>query len=116
MGLSLLTGWVDLASGRMPFRSVRLFFERLARDERHLQILRILDDASCGDPLVAVRLVVTVEVFSQHGIFAVRDAVFAKVSGLHVRRDDFEIAASETTAAAAEPEPGGLRLLEPLGG
>src|SRR5205085_2377650 len=57
----LVAGRVDLARRRTPVRRIPLLLERLARDERLRQVLRIIDLPRHRNPAVAVRLVMAAE-------------------------------------------------------
>src|SRR5580658_8323913 len=82
------------ARRRPPLGAVALLLEPAAGNERLSEILRIVHNRGHGEPLVAVGLGVAVEVLGQDGVLAVRDAVLAKIAGLHVSGHDLERAIS----------------------
>src|SRR5690349_21613968 len=72
-------GRIDFTRRRAKFRSVGFLLEGRAEKEGLIEVCRIFDDARHHDPLIAVRLVVSIEVLGEHGLFAVGHAVLAKV-------------------------------------
>src|SRR6267378_462791 len=89
------------AGRRTPLAPVAFLLEMRARDERLLEVLRILDDSGHREPLIAVRLVVAIEVFEDHRVFAIGNAVLAKISRLQVRRDDLQRSALRLRRSAS---------------
>ena len=58
------------------------------------QVLWIFDLRRDRQPLLAVRPLVEIPVFGQHGVLAVGDAVLAQVPGAQIRRDDAQRSAA----------------------
>src|SRR5262249_45270909 len=76
----------------IPFGAVRLLLEIRTRHVLHLQILRVVDERSYHQPLIAISFFVNVPILRQHGVGTVRHAVLSQISGAHVGRDDLQIA------------------------
>src|SRR5882672_4653771 len=93
-----------------PARAVGKLLEVIRDDVRLGQILRILDHLRKNDPLAVVEYLVNAEVLGHSCAGAVRHTVFPLISRLHIRRDDFQIAAARAIVArTAGNDPFGER-------
>src|ERR1043166_4682353 len=82
-----------LASGArswIPAGLIILFSEMGARDERLVQVRRIIDDAGNHEPAFAIRFVSAVVKLCHHSLIAIRYAVPAKIPRPHFGRDNLE--------------------------
>src|SRR5918993_2886218 len=70
-------------------RAVAFLLEIRADDERLCQVGRVVDDRRDGEPFVDA-VGEPIEVFGQHGVFAVRNAVLPQPAGPHVGGDHLE--------------------------
>src|SRR5882762_2403839 len=84
-----------------PARAVGKLLEVIRDDVRLGQILRILDHLRKNDPLAVVEFLVNAEVLGHNCASAVRHTVFPVISRLHIRRDDFQIAATRLFSSQA---------------
>src|SRR5579871_867436 len=107
----------------IPFRSIVLHLELLAGDERVVKIFRIVHDAR-EDQITFAFEFYAVKVFGQNCIGAVRHAIFAKITGPHVCRHNFQrpsLAGRRPAKRRSEAttlhlaHPGSHRITLPLG-
>src|SRR5436309_16006733 len=76
----------------VPARLIILFSKMSARDERLVQVHRIIDNTGNDEPTIAVRLIGAIVVFRQHGLITIRYAVLPEIAGPHLRRDNLQAA------------------------
>src|SRR5215831_178234 len=86
------------ARTRAPSGRIGLFLEVRARPERRDEISRIDELSRHDQQRIAVWQIEPVEVLGHYCVSAVGHAVFPKIAGLHVRRDDSQRTAARDSA------------------
>src|SRR5262245_66524380 len=75
---------------RCPARAVRFLLEVGRRHKRNIEVHGVVHDRHDGEPFLTVRLGETIEILSQGGALAIRNAILSEVPWAQLSRHHFQ--------------------------